>query len=97
MDMPSGAILAVESKHSIAACQVALDCAVVDDRDVELAVIVAVEQRNAARRHRLDHVSPLRRRMWSGCQSRLAADLTEGHNSHCSGVGMTCFHGPSDT
>src|SRR5208337_3811775 len=67
----------VQCHHRIAALQILLDRGVVGDRNVQPAVIVAVEQSHAATRHGVEHVVAIKARLWHGSDSGLRGNISK--------------------
>jgi len=70
------AILMIERDHQIAARAIALHCGTVDRDDVELAVVVAIDQPDAAA-HRFDDVFFIGRRNVRNCEASFLREVFE--------------------
>ena len=68
--------LVVEGDHGVAAVFVAIDAGVVDDGDVEPAIVVAVEEGDASTHH-LDEIARGGGGRWGGVKSGAGADVVE--------------------
>jgi hypothetical protein len=89
VNLPPDPVLVIERDHGIAAREVAWDGGVVHHSDIELAIVVAIEQRDSAAAHRLHNVPPLRRGMRHRCQPCLPADLAKEEGRVRPRLGLT--------
>ncbi len=74
------AILLVERDHRFPALQIGLECGVIHHGDVEFAIVVTVEERDAASRHRFHHVASFRCRVRHGSQAGTGSHVAEVHS-----------------
>src|SRR5262245_23519162 len=75
MDRGKIAVLVVERNHQVSTCTILLNGGVIDYRYIQLSVVVAVKQCNAAAAHCLQDITSVSAGLRRSCDPNLGGDI----------------------